>query len=288
MKPNSLPETIPNWLNGEECPAISGETFEKLSPHTGRKLCGVVRSESQDVDSAIQTAKSAQVGWAALTPVQRGDILHDIAQSMRSHQKEIAEIVAMETGMSFNAALGETGGAIAEGEFMAGEGRRFYGRTTTSAVPNKYAMTVRQPLGVAGLIIAANTPIANVAWKVFPALVCGNAAVLKAAEDTPATAWYFARLAHEAGLPAGVLNVIQGYGAEAGTPLVASPDVNVISFTGSTAVGRRIASIAGERLAKVSLELGGKNPLVVCDDADLESAAKWTLLSAFSNAGQRC
>ncbi|MGD1975504.1 MAG: aldehyde dehydrogenase family protein, partial [Desulfobacterales bacterium] len=245
MKPNSLPETIPNWLNGEECPAISGETFEKLSPHTGRELCGVVRSGSQDVDSAIQTAKSAQVGWAALTPVQRGDILHDIAQSMRSHQKEIAEIVAMETGMSFNAALGETGGAIAEGEFMAGEGRRFYGRTTTSAVPNKYAMTVRQPLGVAGLIIAANTPIANVAWKVFPALVCGNAAVLKAAEDTPATAWYFARLAHEAGLPPGVLNVIQGYGTEAGAPLVASPDVDVISFTGSTAVGRRIASIAG-------------------------------------------
>jgi aldehyde dehydrogenase (NAD+) len=149
-------------------------------------------------------------------------------------------------------------------------------------------MTIRQPLGVAGLIIAANTPIANVAWKVFPALLCGNAAVLKAAEDTPATAWYFARLAHEVGLPPGVLNVVQGYGTEAGEPLVAHPDVAVISFTGSTAVGRRIASIAGERLAKVSLELGGKNPLVVCEDADLEAAAGWVLLSAFSNAGQRC
>ena len=149
-------------------------------------------------------------------------------------------------------------------------------------------MTIRQPLGVAGLIIAANTPIANVAWKVFPALVCGNAAVLKAAEDTPGTAWYFTRLAHEAGLPPGVLNVVQGYGTEAGEPLVTHPDVAVISFTGSTAVGRRIASVAGERLAKVSLELGGKNPLVVCDDADLESAVDWVLLSAFSNAGQRC
>ena len=143
-------------------------------------------------------------------------MLYDIARAMRKHQKEIAAIVAMETGMSFNAALGETGGAIAQGEFMAGEGRRFYGRTTTSAVPNKYAMTVRQPLGVAGLIIAANTPIANVAWKVFPALICGNAAVLKAAEDTPATAWYFGKIAHEVGLPPGVLNVIQGQGAEAG------------------------------------------------------------------------
>jgi aldehyde dehydrogenase (NAD+) len=215
-------------------------------------------------------------------------MLHEIAQTMRKHQKEIAAIVATETGMSFNAALGETGGAIAQGEFMAGEGRRFYGRTTTSAVPNKYAMTVRQPLGVAGLIIAANTPIANIAWKVFPALVCGNAAVLKAAEDTPATAWYFAHIAHEVGLPPGVLNVIQGQGAEAGAPLVADPNVDVISFTGSTAVGRQIASIAGERLAKVSLELGGKNPLVVCDDADLEAATDWVLLSAFSNAGQRC
>jgi len=184
--------------------------------------------------------------------------------------------------------LGETGGAIAQAEFMAGEGRRLYGRTTTSAVPNKYAMTVRQPLGVAGLIIAANTPIANVAWKVFPALICGNAAVLKAAEDTPATAWYFAKLAHEAGLPPGLLNVIQGFGEEAGAPLVAHPEVAVISFTGSTAVGRQIASIGGKRLAKVSLELGGKNALVVCDDADLSNAAKWVLLSAFSNAGQRC
>lgn len=288
MNQPSLPATIPNWIDGNECAAVSGKTFAKLSPDSGRKLCSVARSGSQDVQHAIQAARSAQPAWAELTPVQRSDVLHEIAQALRKHQKEMAGIVALETGMSFNAALGETGGAIAEGEFMAGEGRRFYGRTTTSAVPNKYAMTVRQPLGVAGLIIAANTPIANVAWKVFPALVCGNAAVLKAAEDTPATAWFFARIAHEVGLPPGVLNVIQGQGPEAGAPLVSDPDVAVISFTGSTAVGRRIASIAGERLAKVSLELGGKNPLVVCDDADLEAAAKWVLLSAFSNAGQRC
>jgi aldehyde dehydrogenase (NAD+) len=288
MNPNSLPDMIPNWINGNECAAISGKTFDKLSPDSGRKLCKVARSGSQDVQNTVQAARSAQAAWAALTPVQRGDMLHDLAQAMRKHQKEIAAIVAMETGMAYKAALGETGGAIAQGEFMAGEGRRFYGRTTTSAVPNKYAMTIRQPLGVAGLIIAANTPIANVAWKVFPALICGNTAVLKAAEDTPATAWYFGRIAHEVGLPPGVLNIIQGYGLEAGAPLVADPEVDVISFTGSTAVGRQIASSAGERLAKVSLELGGKNPLVVCDDADLDSAAKWVLLSAFSNAGQRC
>jgi aldehyde dehydrogenase (NAD+) len=174
------------------------------------------------------------------------------------------------------------------GFFVAGEGRRFYGRTTTSAVPNKVAMTVRQPLGVAGLIIAANTPIANVAWKVFPALLCGNTVVLKPSEDAPAAAWAFARLAAGIGLPAGVLNLIHGMGDEAGAPLVESAGVDVVSFTGSTSVGRWIQQTAGSRLAKICLELGGKNPLIVCDDADLELAANWAVLSAFSNAGQRC
>ena len=288
MNIDNLPATVPNWINGEEKAAASGATFGKLSPHSGEALCQVAQSNDRDVKTAIQAARKAQPAWAEITPVQRGDILHDITLAMRKYREEIATIVAAETGMSFQAALGETGGAIAQGEFMAGEGRRFYGRTTTSAVANKYAQTVRQPLGVAGLIIAANTPIANVAWKVFPALLCGNSAVLKAAEDTPATAWYFGKIAHEAGLPPGVLNIIQGYGREAGGPLVADPEVDVVSFTGSTAVGRQIASVAAQRLAKVSLELGGKNPLIVCDDADLENAAHWVLLSAFSNAGQRC
>ena len=288
MDQEVIPKTILNWIDGEECEAITGDTFGKLSPVSGKELGRVARSRVEDVQKAIQVARRAQPAWADSTPVYRGDLLYDIAQAMRKQQEEIAGIVSLETGMSFKQALGETGGAIAQGEFMAGEGRRLYGRTTTSAVPNKYAMVVRQPLGVAGLIIAANTPIANVAWKVFPALICGNAAVLKAAEDTPATGWIVGRIAKEVGLPPGVLNIIQGYGEEAGAPLVASPEVDVISFTGSTEVGRQIAEVAGRRLAKVSLELGGKNPLVVCDDADLENAANWVLLSAFSNAGQRC
>ncbi len=283
-----IPKTILNWIDGEESEAIAGDTFGKLSPVSGQEICRVARSQAEDVHKAVEVARKAQQAWADSTPVSRGDLLHDIAQAMRKYQEEIASIVSLETGMSFKQALGETGGAIAQGEFMAGEGRRLYGRTTTSAVPNKYAMVVRQPLGVAALIIAANTPIANVAWKVFPALICGNAAVLKAAEDTPATAWIVGRIAKEVGLPPGVLNIIQGYGEEAGAPLVASPEVDVISFTGSTEVGRQIAEVAAQRLAKVSLELGGKNPLVVCDDADLENAANWVLLSAFNNAGQRC
>ena len=149
-------------------------------------------------------------------------------------------------------------------------------------------MIVRQPLGVAGLIIAANTPIANVAWKAFPALLCGNAAILKAAEDTPLSAWAFGVLAREAGVPEGVYTTLHGFGEEAGAPLVEHPDVAVVSFTGSCEVGRWIAETAGRRLAKTCLELGGKNPLIVCDDADLQNAVTWTLGSAFSNAGQRC
>ncbi len=283
-----IPAAIPNWINGEQVDALSGEAFDKLSPHSGKKLFGVCRSLAADVAQAVRAATGAQPGWAGLTPVQRGEVLHDIACLMRSHQDDFATVIAMETGMSFSAAMAETAAAIAQGEFMAGEGRRFHGRTMTSATANKYTSTVRQPMGVAGLIIAANTPVANIAWKVFPALICGNAAVLKAAEDAPATAWLFGLIAQEAGLPDGVLNIIQGRGDEAGAPLVSSVGVDVVSFTGSTAVGRIIAAKAGERLAKVSLELGGKNPLIVCDDADLNNAIDWTLLSAFSNAGQRC
>ena len=288
MSVNLFPAQIPNWIGGTERHALDGELFDKLNPADGRVLCRTARSRSSDVDLAVTAAKSAQPNWANIPPVRRGMILHSVATTLIRERERVARIVALETGKSYASALGETDGAVELGLFYAGEGQRLYGRTTTSGTPDRYAMTVRQPLGVAGLIVAANTPIANVAWKVFPALICGNAVVLKAAEDTPITAWIFTKLAQSAGVPPGVLNVIQGYGEEAGVPLVSHPDVDVLSFTGSTAVGRRIGAVAGERLTKVSLELGGKNPLVVCDDADLDNAATWVLLSAFSNAGQRC
>jgi alpha-ketoglutaric semialdehyde dehydrogenase len=282
------PPLILNYVDGTERPAAGGECFAKLAPATGRPLFSVARSRAGDVEAAVDAARRAWPAWADATPVHRGDLLRELALALREHQDELARLVHIETGKSLKDARGETAGAVEMGFFVAGEGRRFYGRTTTSAVPNKAAMTVRQPLGVAGLIIAANTPIANVAWKVFPALLCGNTVVLKPSEDAPATAWAFARLAAGIGLPPGVLNVIHGLGEEAGAPLVESPGVDVISFTGSTSVGRWIQQTAGARLAKICLELGGKNPLIVCDDADLELAANWAVLSAFSNAGQRC
>ncbi len=283
-----IPQQIPNWIAGEERLALSNEWFDKLNPADGKLLTKAARSRVADINASVETAKRAFPAWSETPGVQRGLILHKLVVGMQNHQDEIAHIVAAETGKSHKDALGETGAAIQCGLFYASEGQRLYGHTMTSGTANKYAMTIRQPIGIAGLIIAANTPIANVAWKVFPALVCGNTAILKASEDTPATAWIVGKIAREVGLPDGVLNIVHGFGEEAGAPLVGHPAVGVLSFTGSTGVGRIIQRTAGERFARVSLELGGKNAFVVCDDADLENAAKWVLLSAFSNAGQRC
>lgn len=277
-----------NWIGGEERGANDGESFQKINPHNGEVLWSVARSREKDVQQAVDAARGAFPAWSRTPPVKRGEMLHAVVDALRGAREEMAKVVANETSKSPASALAETDGAILLGEFFAGEGQRFYGRTSTSATPHRYASSIRQPLGVAGLIVPANTPVANVAWKTFPALICGNTVVLKSAEDSPGVASLFARLAHQAGLPAGLLNVIHGFGLEAGVPLVAHTDVAVISFTGSTAAGREIAAVAGKRLARVSLELGGKNPFVVCDDADLDNAVKWALLSAFSNAGQRC
>ncbi len=238
--------------------------------------------------AAIDAASAAQPAWAARTSVERGDVVRAIAELLRERREEASEIVAEETGKSLAAARGETDAAIEMGFFVAGEGRRSYGRTTTASMPHRTVLTVRRPVGIAGLIISFNTPLPNVAWKAFPSILCGNGSVLKPSEETPASAHLFARLALEAGLPPGVLNVVQGLGDEAGASLVAAPDVDLVSFTGSAATGREIAAVAGARLAKTCLELGGKNALVVCDDADLDRAVHWTLASAFSNAGQRC
>ncbi len=279
---------LSNWIAGHAVPADSGAYFEKRSPHDGRLLSLAPRSGEADVDMAVRDAKAAQPGWADVPPVQRGAILHRIANALEARIDEIAAVVAVETGKSFSEAKGETGGGIALARFYAGEGQRLYGRTTTSGTAGKYAMTVRRPCGVAGLIVPANTPIANLCWKTFPALICGNSVVLKSAEESPGTADLFAEILHDTDLPPGVFNVVHGFGTEAGVPLVEHPNVDVISFTGSTAVGRWIGEVCGRMMRKVSLELGGKNPLVVCDDADLDNAVRWTCLSAFSNAGQRC
>ena len=277
-----------NWINGQESKPEKNTWLDKFNPHTGELLCQFTDSSAVDVRAAIDAADVAFLAWSELTPVKRGQILTAIVAAMKRRAEEIAQCIAEEVGKPPQDAKGEVAGAILQGEFFAGEGMRLYGRSLTSGVPGKQTFGVRQPRGIAGLIVPANTPIANIAWKTFPALICGNTVVLKAAEDSPRIANLFAQLVQEAGLPDGVFNVIQGRGRPAGAALVEDGRVAVISFTGSTSVGRWIAEVVGRRLGRVSLELGGKNPFVVCDDADLDQAVHWAALSAFSNAGQRC
>jgi alpha-ketoglutaric semialdehyde dehydrogenase len=283
-----VPAEVPNLIDGADAPPASGEWLDKRRPADGERLCRLARSGAADVDAAVAAARRAQPAWAEQTVVERGDLVREVALALREQRDELAAAVVAETGKPEALALAEADAAVEMGLFVAGEGRRFYGRTTTASMPHRTVMSVRRPVGVAGLLMSFNTPLPNIAWKAFPSLLCGNASVVKPSEETPASAYLFGLIAHECGLPRGVLNVVQGAGGEAGAALVEHPDVDLVSFTGSAATGRRINETAGRRLAKVCLELGGKNALVVCDDADLDGALRWTLASGFSNAGQRC
>jgi acyl-CoA reductase-like NAD-dependent aldehyde dehydrogenase len=283
-----FPGMVSNMIAGEFASAAAGQTIPVINPHDASIVAHIPRSDAQDVAAAVAAARAAQPAWADLPGVHRGEILHTLANAMEDQKEAITRIVAIEAGKRMSDARAETSAAIQCARFFAGEGQRLFGRTTTSGVIGRWALTVRQPCGVAGLIIAANTPAPNFAWKVFPALICGNSIVLKSAEDAPISAWFLGKLAQQAGLPNGVLNVVHGVGAEAGWALVEHPDIDVISFTGSARVGRLIAETVGRQLKKLSLELGGKNPLIICDDADLDNAVRWACTAAFSNAGQRC
>ncbi len=278
---------VGNLVGGKRVTAASARVFDKVAPADGSLLCRAARSDAHDVDAAVAAAKAAHPPWVRRTPVDRGNIVREIALALRERREKAAELVAVETGKSLELAVAEADAAVEMGFFVAGEGRRLYGRTTTSSVPHRTVMAVRRPVGVAALVVSFNTPLPNYAWKVFPAVFCGNTAVLKPSEETPASAQFFGELCNEL-LPPGVLNVVQGLGGEVGPPLVSHPDVDIVSFTGSAATGREIQERAAPALKKVVMELGGKNALVVCDDADLDRAAEWSLASSFSNAGQRC
>ena len=281
-------EKINNWINGKTKITPNPKWVEKYDPHSGKLMSVFIRSQEVQINQAVLSAQKEFKHWSNLTSISRGQILMNVVQEMKLQKRLLSQCVSKETGKKFADAMGEVNAAIMQGEYFASEGMRFHGKSINSMVPEKTSFTIRQPHGVAALIVPANTPIANIAWKVFPALICGNTAILKSSEDAPAIANLFAKLAHKAGLPSGVLNVIHGYGSEAGDYLVNNQAVKVISFTGSTNSGRTIAKNAARRLARLSLELGGKNPFIVCNDADLDNAANWATLSAFSNAGQRC
>jgi alpha-ketoglutaric semialdehyde dehydrogenase len=284
------PDRVHHWIDDAEVTQSSGETFQKRCPMDDRIVAHVARGNHADVDLAVTAASRAAEAWGRLPAPKRGEILGRAAALLRAREREFGEIVQIETGKPWKNAIAEVGSSADLAVFMDSEGSRFYGKTMTSPVLNRSVRTERAPIGVCAAIMPFNSPLAGIAWKTFPALVCGNAVVAKSHELTPYTAVAFGKLLQEAGLPRGVYSAVQGVGAEVGTPLVEDSRVGIVSFTGSVPTGKLIQQKVSGRavLAKVCLELGGKNPLVVCDDADLSVAAEHAASSAFIDAGQRC
>lgn len=284
-----MSKTFYNFIDSRWVNSASGRSFDNIKPANEDEILGTFpRSDGRDIDLAVQAARKAFKGWSRTTPPARGRILFEVGRIMTEKKMHLAKTLVEEVGKTLKEAWGEVKAAIDMCYFMAGEGRRLYGDTTYSELPDRLAMTRRCPVGVCGIITPWNFPLSLISWKVFPALICGNTVVLKPAEDAPETANNFAEILQEAGLPNGVFNVVHGYGEEAGEALVKNKDVNLISFTGSTEVGKKIATICGERLAKVSLELGGKNAAIIMEDCDLDLAVDSVMRGAFSVAGERC
>ena len=263
-------------------------TFTSYNPSTGEEIESFPRSTAEDVDRAVSTAREAWEDWRLTPAPERGNVLFRFAQLLERDKASLADLMTREMGKVKAEAGGDIQEAIDMSYYMGGEGRRLFGQTTPSELRDKFMMSVRMPVGVVGAITPWNFPIAIPAWKLCPALVCGNTVVLKPAEDTPLLAQRFVDLLHEAGLPEGVVQVVHGFGEEAGDALVRHPDVPVITFTGSRETGVLVTKAAADRLKHVHLELGGKNAIIVMDDADLDLAVDGICWSAFGTAGQRC
>lgn len=259
-----------------------------LNPANGEELAQVQLSTKEDVDAAVKAAKDAQKKWALVPAPKRADYLYEIGRVMKERKEHLAQVLTKEMGKVIEEARGEVQEGIDMAYYMAGEGRRLFGETTPSELADKFAMSVRAPIGVVGLITPWNFPVAIATWKSFPAIVAGNTFIWKPATETPMMAYEMAKIFDEVGIPAGVANIVFGSGSEVGTAMIEHPDVKVISFTGSTDTGRKVAEMGGRHLKKVSLEMGGKNAVIVMEDADLNLAVEGILWSAFGTAGQRC
>jgi alpha-ketoglutaric semialdehyde dehydrogenase len=267
---------------------MEAKTFESVAPATGQVLGSVPRSSAADVDEAVDKATAAYDDWRLVPAPERGNMLFRFAELLRARKEELTDLMTREMGKVKAEAGGDVQEAIDMSYYMGGEGRRLFGQTTPSELRDKFMMSVRMPVGVVGAITPWNFPIAIPAWKLTPALVCGNTVVLKPAEDTPLLADRFVELLAEAGVPDGVVNVVHGYGEEAGDALVRHPDVPVITFTGSRETGIAVTKAAADLLKHVHLELGGKNAIIVMDDADVDLAVDGIVWSAFGTTGQRC
>lgn len=278
-----------NYINGKWVESKSGKTFEDHNPARTDDLIGTFQeSNADDVNDAVAAAKKAFDSWRLVPAPRRAEYLYRVGELMRRDKEKISREMTREMGKVLDETRGDVQEAIDMAYLMAGEGRRLHGVTTPSELPDKFNMAVRMPIGVAGLITPWNFPIAIPAWKSMPALVAGNTIVIKPAEQTPLSVIILAELFEEAGLPPGVFNVVTGAGETVGAPLTQHDDVKVVSFTGSTAVGRIISQACAPTFKRLHLEMGGKNVIMVMDDADLDLALEGALWGAFGTTGQRC
>lgn len=285
----SNPPVYKNLIGGALVDSASGRTFENRNPADTREVVGIFQdSDERDVQAAVAAAQKAYASWRLVPAPKRGELLFRAAQLLLERKEQYARDMTREMGKVLKETRGDTQEAIDMCFFMAGEGRRLYGQTTPSEMPNKFQMSVRQPLGVCGLITPWNFPMAIPSWKILPALLAGNTVVIKPASDTPLSVFNLVQCLLDAGVPDGVINIVTGSGSQVGEPLMRHPDVKVISFTGSTEVGSKVARVAAESMKHVSLEMGGKNPMIVMDDADLDLVVDGALWGAFGTSGQRC
>jgi alpha-ketoglutaric semialdehyde dehydrogenase len=282
-------KTFQLFIAGEWVDSVSGRTFESINPADRRDVIGQFQAgTAADVAMAVKAAEIALPRWKATPAPKRGELLYAFGELLRDHKERLARAMTREMGKVLAEARGDVQEGIDIAYLMAGEGRRMFGDTVPSELPDKWAMSIRQPIGIAGIITPWNFPMAIPCWKTMPALVTGNTVVFKPASDTPHCATLLVELMAEAGFPPGTVNLVTGAGAEVGDAIVESPDVSVISFTGHTSTGKHIAERAARRLKRVSLELGGKNAVVVMRDADLDLATDGIIWSAFGTTGQRC
>jgi len=283
------PRTYTNFIDGAWTESTTRETFENRNPADRDDLVGrFQKSGPEDVNRAVASAKKALPAWRAMPAPRRAEMLYRLGQILMDRKEALARDMTREMGKVLNETRGDVQEAIDTAFYAAGEGRRMFGETVPAELPNKWAMSMRVPVGVCGLITPWNFPMAIPSWKLIPALVCGNTVILKPATDTPVSSVHFVKACEDAGIPAGVVNLVTGTGQAVGSPLMNHPDVALVSFTGSTEVGRSVNRACAESFKRCSLEMGGKNAIIVMDDADLELAVDGCLWGAFGTTGQRC
>jgi len=278
-----------NFINGEWVKSKTGKTFENRNPADTDEVVGIFQnSNEEDVNNAVASAKEAYKKWRLVPAPKRAEIIGRIADRLVKEKEQLSRDMTREMGKILKETRGDVQEAIDMGYYMVGEGRRQFGYTTPSELPNKFNMCVRQPLGVCGMITPWNFPMAIPSWKMMPALVCGNTVVIKPATDTPLSVFNYVKIMEEEGLPAGVVNMVTGSGSKVGSPLMHHKDVRVISFTGSTEVGRKVSEACAPDFRHCHLEMGGKNCILVMDDAKIDLAVEGALWGAFGTTGQRC